>query len=77
MLEASVEPIANPVTGQPQRAVIKLPTGFEFREAEAVSSTFQSTGVVEQSYSGCYGLLTIVTYGPYGIVDEESYPHVD
>ena len=76
VLEAAVEPITNPVTGQPQRAVIKLPSGFEFREAEAVSATFQSTGEVEQSYSGRYGFLSVVTYGPYGIVEEESYPHV-
>ena len=61
------------MTGDTHRALIRLPNGFEFREAEMASSTFRSTGAVEQSYSSCYGFVTLVTYGPYGIVDEESY----
>ena len=74
VLEASLEPIRNPVTGNEQRAVIKLPNGFKFREAEMASSTFQSKGAIEQSHAGCYGFVTVVTYNPYGIVEEESYP---
>lgn len=74
MLEAVLEPIRNPVTGETYRASIKLPNGFEFREAEMASSTFRSSGAIEQTYAGCYGFVTVVTYGPYGIVDRESYP---
>lgn len=29
-----IEPIRNPVTGEEHRAIIKLPTGFEYKEAE-------------------------------------------
>jgi hypothetical protein len=29
-----VEPIKNPVTGEEHRALITLPNGFEFKEAE-------------------------------------------
>ena len=32
--EFRVEPIRNPVTGETHRAIIKLPDGFEFKEAE-------------------------------------------
>ena len=32
--EFRVEPIRNPVTGEEHRALIKLPNGFEFKEAE-------------------------------------------
>ena len=32
--EFSVEPIKNPVTGEEHRALIKLPNGFEYKEAE-------------------------------------------
>ena len=32
--EFRVEPIKNPVTGEEHRAVIKLPNGFEYKEAE-------------------------------------------
>lgn len=74
VVETSVEPIKNPVTGAPHRAAIKLPGGFEFREAEMASSTFKSQGELAMSEAGCYGLLTFVTYGPQGIIDEQSYP---
>lgn len=76
VVETWVEPIKNPVTGAPHRAAIKLPGGFEFREAEMASSTFRSQGELAMSETGCYGLLTFVTYGPYGIIDEQSYPQV-
>jgi hypothetical protein len=32
--EFTVEPIRNPVTGEEHRALIKLPNGFEYKEAE-------------------------------------------
>jgi len=72
--EASLEPIRNPVTGKPHRAAIKLPFGFEFREAEMASSTYWSRGAIEQNHANRYGFLTIVTYGPGGIIEEESLP---
>lgn len=75
VLEASVEPIRNPVTGAPHRASIRLPEGFEFREAEMASSTFWSKGEIAQDHSLCYGAISYVTYGPYGIMEEESHPH--
>ena len=34
MGEFRVEPIKNPVTGEEHRALIKLPNGFEYKEAE-------------------------------------------
>lgn len=74
VLEALFQPIRNPVTGAPHRAIIKLPEGFEYREAEMASSTFWSTGAITQNYQDCYGYLTYITYGPYGIIDEHSYP---
>ncbi len=68
-LEMSLEPIRNPVTGAPHRAVIRLPEGFEFREAEMASGTFKGTGEIKFENSKCYGFLTIVAYGPYGVID--------
>jgi hypothetical protein len=46
LIEASAEPIKNPVTGQPHRARVSLPSGFEYREAEYVSGTGKSTGQI-------------------------------
>jgi len=77
VLNCSLEPIQNPVTGAFHRALIKLPEGFEFREAEMASATFTSEGPINQSYSDRYGFLTFVTYGPYGIVEESSYPQMN
>jgi hypothetical protein len=74
ILEAALEPIRNPVTGLPHRAAIRLPQGFEFREAEMASSTFWSKGEVLQNYKNCYGFLTFTSYGPQGIIEEHSYP---
>jgi hypothetical protein len=53
-LELSIEPIRNPVTGQPHRAQIRLPEGFEFREAEMASGTFTGTGEIRFENARCY-----------------------
>jgi hypothetical protein len=74
VLEASLKPIRNPVTGAHHFAAIKLPQGFEFREAEMASSSFWSQGAIEQNHHNRYGFLTYATYGPYGVIEEESYP---
>jgi len=74
VLGAGVEPIRNPVTGATYRAAIKLHDGFEFREGEMASSTFWSKGELDQKHKNCYGVLSYVTYGPNGIIDEQSHP---
>lgn len=74
VLEATLEPIKNPVTGADHRAAIRLPEGFEFREGEMASSSFWSEGELDQKHGNRYGVLTYVTYGPYGIVEEHSHP---
>ena len=68
VMELAIEPIRNPVTGLPHRAQIRLPEGFEFREAEVASGTFAGEGALRFANQGCYAALTEVAYGPYGIV---------
>jgi hypothetical protein len=46
LVEARGEPIKNPVTGQPHRARVVLPHGFEYTEAEYGSSTTKAGGKV-------------------------------
>jgi hypothetical protein len=77
VLEASIEPIRNPVTGAHHLAAIELPHGFEFRKAEMASSTFRSTGAVSQNHQNRYGFLTYATYNPYGVVEHRSYPQTE
>ncbi|MCZ6721075.1 MAG: DUF1326 domain-containing protein [Proteobacteria bacterium] len=70
VIEASLEPIRNPVTGDLHRAIIRLPEGFEFHDGEMASSRFKGTGEIKMDRANCYGVLTSVAYGPYGIIDD-------
>ena len=74
VLGAQIEPIENPVTGAPHFMSMHLYDGFEFREAEMASATFWSKGELEQKHSKRYAAISYVTYGPYGIIAEESLP---
>ena len=70
VMEMSLTPILNPVTGVEHPAQIRLPNGFEFREAEMASGRFSAQGP-ELGFDNaeCYGFLTYVAYGPYGVID--------
>lgn len=69
-LEMKAEPIRNPVTGAPHRALIRLPEGFEFREAEMASGTCKGAGEIKFDYDGCYAAMWYAAYGPHGIIDK-------
>ena len=60
--EVTVEPIKNPVTGEPHRARIVLPEGFEYKEAEmgnTVSMKVTGTAPLAFEHESCYAQLTI------------------
>ncbi|MFQ6019071.1 MAG: DUF1326 domain-containing protein, partial [Kiloniellaceae bacterium] len=67
-LEMSAEPIRNPVTGAPHRALIRLPEGFEFREAEMASGRFKGSGAFTYQHQNCHGAMWYAAYGPYGVI---------
>jgi hypothetical protein len=46
IVELNIEPIRNPVTGEPHRAQITLPEGFECTVIETASGTAKATGTV-------------------------------
>ncbi len=75
VLEAEIEPIKNPVTGEPHFISIHPHDGFEFREAEMASATFWSKGEVELSHAKRFAAISYVSYGPYGVIPEESLPN--
>ncbi|MCI0431005.1 MAG: DUF1326 domain-containing protein [Rhodospirillales bacterium] len=69
VMEMSLDPIRNPVTGAPHYAQIRLPNGFEFREAEMASGRIESQGPdLPMRHSNCYGSITYVAYGPNGVI---------
>jgi hypothetical protein len=68
-MQLAIEPIRNPVTGLPHRAIIRLPEGFEYREAEMASGTFEGGGEIGFAHSDCYACLFHAAYGPYGVIE--------
>lgn len=75
VLEADVSAIKNPITGEEHFIAIRPHNGFEFREGEMGSATFWSRGELEQKHEGRFAVLTFASYGPHGIIPEESLPH--
>lgn len=68
VLESMGEPIRNPVTGQPHRARLQLPNGFEFTEAEMGSSTFSARGEIAISSKGGHGHFARINMNRHGVV---------
>jgi hypothetical protein len=67
LVEGRGEPIRNPVTGQPHRARVVLPHGFEYTEAEFASSTTKATGKVPLDWADSHGhfaMLHLTGSGP-------------
>lgn len=68
IIEANAEPIRNPVTGEPHRARVTLPHGFEYTEAEYASSKVAATGAVKLDWAGRHAHFAILHLGPNGII---------
>lgn len=66
--ESSGKPIRNPVTGEPQRARIDLPNGFEYSIAEMGSATFKTTGHIEMSFEDRYAQFAHIHLNNHGVV---------
>jgi hypothetical protein len=75
VLQADIEPIRNTVTGEDHHIAIRPHRGFEFREAEMASATFWSKGELDQQHGGRFAAMSFVSYGPHGVIPEESFPH--
>lgn len=67
ILETDVEPIRNPVTGDPHRAQVVMPEGFEHRMAEIASSNIRSTGAIKFQTTGGHSSLARVVQTPHGV----------
>ena len=62
------EPILNLVTGQPSRAQIVQPEGFEYAVAEIGSASSTTTGPVTVAMQNTYGQFANLHLGNHGIV---------
>lgn len=67
VLESSVEPIRNPVTGVPHRIKVVIPEGFEHLEGEVASADIHSDGAITFDSKGSHSTLAYVTQTPEGV----------
>jgi hypothetical protein len=67
VLETDVEPIKNPVTGQPHRIRVVMPEGFEHIEGEIASANISSTGAIKFETRGTHSTLATVVQTPEGV----------
>lgn len=60
----TIEPIKNPITGEEHRALIKLPNGFEYQEAEMGNcvENYATLGDKVISNKNCYAQLAAVDW---------------
>jgi hypothetical protein len=65
-IDANASPIANPVTGETHRARVVLPEGFEYREAEFVSSHTHAEGLIPLDWSAGHGHIAMLDMTPAG-----------
>ena len=68
LIDASGEPIKNPVTGLPHRARIDLPHGFEYRLAEIGSGTTRTGGEIELAVANTYAQFADIHLTNTGVV---------
>jgi hypothetical protein len=68
VVQESVGPLRNAVTGQPHRALINLPNGFEFTEAEVASGKTKVTGDIPLDFNETHAHLARVHWNQNGYV---------
>lgn len=67
--EAQVEPMRNPVTGDPLHATVTLPAGFEYDSCEFASSTVRTIKApIKLDWKGQHGHLAVLDMTGDGVV---------
>ena len=68
IVDTTIEPIRNPITGHEHRAKVVLPEGFEYREAEYASGATRATGPVKLDWQNTHAHLTNIDMTGAGVV---------
>lgn len=68
LIDCDIEPIKNPVSGDPQQARVVLPNGFEFTEAEFASGNARSSGAIELVFDHSHAHLAPIHWSTHGVV---------
>jgi len=67
VLETDVEPIKNPVTGEPHRIQVVMPEGFEHHGAEVAAANIHSTAAIKFDTTASHSSLATVVQTPEGV----------
>jgi hypothetical protein len=68
LIDASAEPIKNPVTGAVHRAKVTLPTGFEYVEAEYVAGSGKATGPIPLDFTATHAHIAKINWCQNGVL---------
>jgi hypothetical protein len=68
LVEGTIEPIRNPVTGQASRARLTLPNGFEFTDAEFAAGTGKASGRIALNFLNTHAHLARIHWTTHGVV---------
>jgi hypothetical protein len=69
LLNGNVESIRNPVTGQPHVVRVRLPHGFEYREAEFLTGKAKTTASpIQLDFNGTHAHIAKVHWSTHGVL---------
>jgi hypothetical protein len=68
LLESDIEPMTNPMTGQPHRARVTLPAGFEYTDAEFASGSARCNGPIELKFDSSFAFMARIHWSNRGVV---------
>ena len=68
MIRSTGMPMTNPFSGQPTRARIELPNGFEYTVAEVGSGNTKATGAIPLELNATYGQFCILHMNQDGVI---------
>ena len=68
VVESTGSPIIDPFSGEPQRARVTLPDGFEYTVAEMGSGSSKLTGAIESELTDSFGQFNILHMNQDGVI---------
>ena len=68
VVDETIDPLRNAVTGDPHRALLKLPNGFEFTEAEVASGRTKTSGNIMLDLNETHAHFARVHWSAHGVV---------
>jgi hypothetical protein len=67
-LTTTVSPLTVPADGSPQRVIVRMPDGMEYKEFEVAQATLEGTGAIQFKHSGRHSSLAHVTHSDRGLI---------